>query len=51
MPCMRRYSCCKGWGQIAARVLREFHRRSSVIQSASGVTWRQGGSLGIGIGA
>ena len=41
-PCMRRYCYCKGWEPAGAGFLRQFDRRSGVIQSGSGVASHQG---------
>ena len=39
---MRRYCCCKGWGQVGARLLRQVHQRAVAICTGCGVASHQG---------
>ena len=39
---MHRYSCCKGWGQVGARLLRQFRRRTVLICTGCGGASHQG---------
>ena len=48
-PCMRPDSCCTGWEQADAGLLRQ-PPATVVIHSGSGTTWLQGVGLGAGVG-